>query len=250
MCNTPNKQALPARRLTTHRLVCGGRVLLSHSSRSKYPWSPSSGEGSCTELHVTQQRQGGEGQMKRTQQESDWEKCTEKPLQYGTVQQSSTHNVETRIWTYIDTLTCWVQAFCSHSWPATGNPGAPLNWTESPGGARWPAGMAEAHSPAPLLLDQQYYQVLDEGGSPPPSLLWLTGEQLLLPLEETTKGCGLIHAEAVGGQVCSLGLSKILRGPIQAKLIQNLAHCPNRWERCDRTKCTGMTQCTQWRDRL
>lgn len=39
----------------THRLACGGRVLLSHSSRSKYSRSPSRDERSGTELHEAQQ---------------------------------------------------------------------------------------------------------------------------------------------------------------------------------------------------
>lgn len=83
-------------------------------------------------------------------------------------------------------LTCWVQAFCSHSWPATGNPGAPLNWTESPGVAHWPAGMEGAHWWA-LQRGRLYYPVLGVGVCPPPGLKWLTGEQLLLPLKDKNR---------------------------------------------------------------
>lgn len=89
-------------------------------------------------------------------------------------------------YTHVIKLTCWVQAFCSHSGLATGNPAAPLNWIENPGGAHWPAGRGGARWTA-LLLDLQYCQVLGVGGCPPPGPRWPTSEQLLLPLEEKNR---------------------------------------------------------------
>lgn len=92
------------------------------------------------------------------------------------------YTVRIRVHWHANNLTCWVQAFYSHSWPATGNPEAPLSWTESPGVAHWPAGMEEERWTAPQLLDRQYYPVPDEEGCPLSGHRWLTGEQLLLPL--------------------------------------------------------------------
>lgn len=101
---------------------------------------------------------------------------------------TDTENVEP--YTYKNKLTCWVQAFCSRSWPATDNPVAPLNWTESQGVAHWRAGMVGAHWTA-LPLDQQYYLALDVGVYPPPGLRWLTGERPLLPLEDRSEKVGV-----------------------------------------------------------
>ena len=131
---------------------------------------------------------GGELQMKCTKIKiNELKKCIE------SLCDSPAERIWSLIHTYIHTkkpLTCWVQAFCSHSWPATGNPEAPLNWTESPGVAHWPAGMEGAHWTA-LLLVRQYYPVLGVGVCPPPGLQWLTGEQLLPPLEERNERIGV-----------------------------------------------------------
>lgn len=82
MCSTTHKQAVPAGRLATHRLAWGGRVLLSHSSRSKYSWSPSDGEWSCTELHTTQQREEQEWEQRwnvqKEEKEMGWKMYREK----------------------------------------------------------------------------------------------------------------------------------------------------------------------------
>lgn len=79
-------------------------------------------------------------------------------------------------------LTCWVRAFCSRSWRATGNPGAPLSWTGSPGVARWLAGTEGAHWTR-QPPDRRYYRMLSVGVCRPP----LTAEQPLMLLKERKK---------------------------------------------------------------
>lgn len=179
MHNTSHRRAVPAGWLATHRLVWGGRGLLSHSSRSKYSRSPSTEEWSCTELHSMRDEEGQVWQQTWRWKKNDltiWGKMCREKASVSSMTHTHTHTK----------LTCWVQAFCSHSWPATGNPGAPLNWTESPGVAHWPAGMEGAHWWV-LQQGRLYYPVLGVGVCPPPGLKWLTGEQLLLPLKDKNR---------------------------------------------------------------
>lgn len=176
MLSTSHKQAVPAGWLATHRLVWGGRGLLSHSSRSKYSPSPSNEEWSCTELHAARQR---EGQAWRQSLNIRQENAFREKL-------GTTHKEESQRDARTNKLTCWVRAFCSHSGLAAGNPAAPLNWTENPGGARWQAGTEGARWTAPLL-SLQCCRVPGAGACPPPGPPWLTSEQLLLPLERRKK---------------------------------------------------------------